>query len=162
MTSAATKYLPSAWLDEMNPETQSDPTAFLKHQTAPGHYLMEPVHDPEDWTNDAYHVAVQVGQVVPFLTYRSYGTHIMTVAEDGRADAPTVPADANCFILDHEADTFTSDLQEIADNGIDATGDPLTPGNYEIQAWFWSDTETHFRLVEQDGKPVFEPCAGPN
>ena len=160
MTSTVTKYLPSAWLDEMNPEPQADPTAFLNKCAEPGHYLMEPVDDPEDWDSTAYHVQLQPGQVVPFLAHRQYGMHIMTVAEDGSADAPTVPADANCFCigLDWE-DTFSESIAELAKH---CTEDDFGQDGVAIQAWFWSDTETHFRLVEQDGNAVFEPCAGPN
>lgn len=160
MTCAITKYLPSAWLDEINPEPQADPTAFLNKCAEPGCYLMEPVDDPEDWESRTYHVDLQPGHVVPFLAHRHYGMHIMTVAEDGSADAPTVPADANCFCIEtYWEDTFCESIAELAKQCIE--GD-FELGEVEIQAWFWSDTETHFRLVEQDGNAVFEPCAGPN
>ena len=161
VTDYITQYLPSAWLDEVNPIPQQDPSAFLARAPVDGAWMMKAVEDG-DWNETFYHTPVEHGQIVPFLAFRQYGDHIMTVDENGRASAATVPADANCFTLDNEDETFNDSPQDLADNGFEATGDPLPAGSYEIQAWFWADTETHFRAVIEGESARFEPCAGPN
>ena len=159
--SAITKYLPTAWLDEYVPPAQADPNTFLCQSLPDRKWQLIAIEDngdlDENWT-----IPVENGQVIAFLAHRFYGTHTITIREDGQIDAPTIPQDANCFILDQKEETFCDSLHELARNGIEANGTPLPAGNHDVSAWFWANTETHFRAVIDGNHGRLEPCAGAN
>lgn len=163
--STVTKYLPTAWLDEDIPDPQRNPDNFLKPiEGKPGVFTLEPAENPEEWASPSYHIRVEAGQVITFLAHRHYAGHTITVREDGQIDAPTVPEDANSFMLadDDSGETFADSLSEIVRNGFEFNGTPLPAGEYDVYAWHWADTETHFRVVIDGDKARFEPCAGAN
>lgn len=153
-----TKYLPIAWLDEVTPDSQKDVNAFL-FQTETEQWAIKPVGYNEEESEGLLTIVFH-GQIIPFIATRWYGQHVMTVDQNGKVWTPTVPEDANSFILANEFDYGSDTAQKLA-NGSGPDG-PLPPGEYEIDAGFWDDAETRFRVVIEGETARFEPCAGAN
>ena len=153
-----TKYLPTAWLDEVVPAPQRDVNDFI-HRLADGSWILMP-KDEVDQDEAFWRTALEHGQVVAFAAHEWFGWMTIHVNEDGSIDDGEVPDKANCLCLDGEIETLAHSVKELVDTGLDG---PLGPGSYDITAHFWADTESHFRFtVDADGKGQLEPCAGAN
>ncbi|MBB4185855.1 hypothetical protein GGE07_002505 [Sinorhizobium terangae] len=153
-----TKYLPSIWLDEVVPAPQRDVNDFI-HRLDNGTWIMMP-KDEADQDEEFWRTPLELGQVVAFAVHEWYGWMEIHVNEDGSIDDGEVPDKANCLCLDGEIETMADNVKDLVENG---DGEPLKPGSYHITAYYWADTETHFRfIVDADGNGRFEPCAGAN
>lgn len=161
MTQNITRYLPSAWQDEVIPEPQASPDAFIRRD-GDGRFFLVPCEWNEE-DEDNYRINLDACHVIAFDANQVFGDFSLTVREDGTfsTDRP-VPDKANCFRIDRDTDTLATSLSELV-AGSRFMGDPLEPGTYDMDAYWWSKNPVWFRFrVDADGKTRFEPCAGPS
>lgn len=160
MTANITRYLPSAWQDEVIPEPQETPDAFIRRD-GDGRFFLVPC----EWNEadeDNYRLNLDACHVIAFDANQDFGDFTLTVREDGSffTDRP-VPEKANCFRKDRDIDTLARSLNALVAGG-DFT-DPLDPGTHAIDAYWWTDKPVWFRFrVGRDGKAYFEPCGAPS
>lgn len=164
MTTTIIRYLPNAWQDEVIPEPQESPDAFIHFDKVEG-WVLRPCGSAEDdeEEDDIFYVKkIRDGDIIAFDENQVFGDFILTVCEDGTfsTDRP-VPDKANCFRKDRDIETLASSICELV-TGSGFMGDPLEPGTHEIDAYWWSQKPVYFRFcVDAAGKARFEPCAGP-
>ncbi|MDW9877354.1 hypothetical protein GOA90_08865 [Sinorhizobium meliloti] len=152
-----TKYLPSSWLDEVLPAPQRNVNDFI-HRLDDGSWIMMP-KDEADQDEEFWRTTLEPGQIVAFSVHEWYGWMTIHVNDDGSIDDGEVPDKANCLCLDGEVETLVDNVKDLVEYGA---GEPLRPGSYDITAYYWADTEAHFRfIVDAAGKGQFEPCAAP-
>lgn len=147
---AETRYLPADWLDEIIPTPRADPNEFVMFNEAIGWHLRDPDEAEPFEAEDGWCTPLQPGQVVKFSANRVFGDFTLTVDGSGYVTDRQIPAEANCFRLDHDTDTLASSLEELV-NGSGWMHDPLQPGEYDIDAYWWSDEEYPFRFDIVDG-----------
>ncbi len=155
------KWLPSAYQDEVIPETQISPDSFLRNDPEHGWIMLPPEEevDPESY----YFTKLEPGQVIRFDTTEFYGHYSLQVRENRTYEvgAP-IPEKANCFVVDHDIYTFQDTLATLvnSDNGFTT---PLSPGEYTLTAYWWSEKHSLFRFeLDAAGNGRFAPCAGEN
>lgn len=162
MTENITRYLPRAWQDEVIPEPQASPDAFIHLDKTDG-WVLRPCGQAADEEDDIFYVTkIRDGDIIGFDANQVFGDYSLTVREDGTfsTDRP-VPEKANCFRIDRDTDTLATSASELV-AGSRFMGDPLEPGTYDMDAYWWSAKPVHFRFrVDAAGKSRFEPCAGP-
>ena len=148
------KWLPTEWLDEVVPEPQDSPDAFI---SPVGDSALE-LRAPTEPREDGFYVSpLTEGQIVEFVAFDDYGTLQLTIHADRtfETDDP-VPAGATLFMLEGEPDTISGSIEEMVRN----LDDPIDPGTYTVAAYSWQ-RHASFRL-ELDEKRVarFVMCAG--
>lgn len=150
-----TRWLPSAWHDEMIPEPQESPDDFLFYTDKLGWHIRPPEEDEGDEDDFAF-LKLEIGQIVYFDANRVFGDFELVVEADRTFRVlGDVPDEANCFRIDRDTDTLQPSLDLLV-NG----DEPLEDGNHAMDAYWWSETSTAFRFEFQDGKGTFVLCAG--
>lgn len=161
MTKTITRYLPSAWQDEVIPEPQESPDAFIHFDGAKG-WVLRPCGQAEDEEDDIFYVTkIRDGDIIAFDENQVFGDFILTVGDVAWMTDRPVPEKANCFRINRDTETLASSVSELV-AGSRLMGEPLKPGTYDMDAYWWSAKPVHFRFrVDAVGKAGFEPCAGP-
>lgn len=147
---AGRRWLPSHWLDEVNPRLEPTPDAFIFKGEA-GFRLRCPADSP-DHDDENLDDPLDGGQIVEFCWYESYGIHTITVAADGSWSCPTSwPAKASHFWLPYDSDTLADSMDELVKG--EAWGGPLEPGDLKVGVYFWSEGVS-FRFDAAEAKFV--------
>lgn len=132
------KYLPSAWLDEYIPDPQENPDSFIC-QTGEMRFLRPPedAHDDETYSQRLQH-----GDIVAFHENRVFGDFVLTVDADGTWSTDFyVPPEANCFRFERDNDTIAQSIDDLISSC------EMKEGQYDIDAYWWSDYDVPFRFV---------------
>ncbi|HEX5935852.1 MAG TPA: hypothetical protein VFY63_16960 [Pseudorhizobium sp.] len=157
------KYLPSKWQDEVIPAPQADVNTFICPAEA-GQWEMLPVEnrdDPEDAT--FYRQTLEPGTIIAFDVHRNFGDFQLHVYGDGTHQVDgDYPSSANCFVVDGDIDTLQDNLETLVKGDGTQWAEPLQPGDYDLQVYWWSEKPSHFRFTVDEGRARFEPCEGPN
>ncbi|MCB8835974.1 hypothetical protein [Aurantimonas sp. VKM B-3413] len=153
-TAAARQWLPTIWLDEVVPSLAEDPTDFLEKDEA-GIWHVRPC-DEQDRESGCYDIVVEPGQIVGWCYFEPYDDVTLTIDESGDFVVDgTYPAAANGFIADNDGDTFAESMDDL----VSGCGNPLDPGTYKVQVYFWSDEILHVAEIAPEGSLRFRLCA---
>ena len=151
-----TTYLPHDWLDEQIPDPQPHPDAFLWLCSDRG-WILRPLDD--DDVDDFPAIPVRPGALVVFSQHRWYGASTVTIDAERDADGEprwqggdSIPADANCFVINGEYEDLADTLEEAIGNAL--TNDPGLSGAVEVDAYHWSNGDP-WRFDVTDGKGGF-------
>ncbi len=145
-----TYWLPDEFLDECYPAPNTDRNAFI--QIIDGKPYLSPIEvDPGAPDFMELRRPLNDGASVAFCMFRSFGTHPLTVHDDGTVDKPGgISSEATTFLLDGDPDTISQSLDELI-SGMDSV-DALAPGTYTVTAYDWSAPIPHiFRAHECGG-----------
>lgn len=141
------KWLPSAWMDEVVPETQADPSAFIRGPVE-GLWLIAPEKEPD---NEFYRMTIAPGDVVEFDLCRIWPSIEVTIGADGKiAKHDPIPEGASLFWVDRESDTINYSLEELV-----ANCDFERPDTIQVEPYDWS-ISAQFRLVVDAAGARFE------
>ncbi|MVA47255.1 hypothetical protein GOZ83_19560 [Agrobacterium vitis] len=153
------KFLPSEWLDEMNPSAQADANAFVR-RLPNGEFWLGAAGD--EWDDyECFRVELTDGDIINFSALETYDDITLTVSEDDFTTFPPNIVRANCFRLEEgDYDDVWNNLSELIDNSGE-TGGRLADGSYQVECWWWSDEDFPFRFtIDADGNGRLDPCAG--
>lgn len=147
MTTYETLWLPSDWLDERIPATLRHPTDFI-HRSDDGSFVVMPKNGKDDLSpdgdeEDQEHLSFKVsdGDIVRFIPHESYGTFTLHISDDLiYRVVGDYPSQANHFYIpDTEA------IGDSIDDVIQQSTEWNTPGEYEIDVYWWG-SEVAFRF----------------
>lgn len=150
------KFLPTQWMDEIQPTPQSDINNFIFHDNKFGWHMRDPdapSSDPGDW---CFQLLVE-GDLICFSAHEYFGDFVLTVHSDRTftTDRP-VPEKANCFRIDRDLDTIQPTLADLVND--DPNGFPLEPGEHAMDCYWWSEEEYLFRFEIAERKGAFAAC----
>lgn len=151
-----TYYLPADWMDETLPNLAAAPTDFVEQDAGGQWWLRLPVGDI-DRDDPHYQTEIEPDHAYSWMERRMFGAFSITVKEDGSwSGGETIPAEANCFAhADNWDEEIFESLEEFVERGNpDSEGKRLDAGDYDVEAWFWSD-EISMMFEVIDGKPSF-------
>lgn len=154
------RWLPAAWLDEMNPTMLNSPDSYIE-RAGDAWTLRLPAGDDER-DSEFYRMTVEPGQIVEFMWTEHHGDRQLTIAADRTfsIDAP-VPEGTTHF-YDYESGAIADSLAELVE-GDEALGQlPLDAGVVAISTYTWSDAIPFRFEVDADGAGRFAPSAGAN
>ncbi|QND60416.1 hypothetical protein [Mesorhizobium huakuii] len=158
------RWLPAAWLDEMNPTMLDCPDAFIERLFAGvqgnAWALRLPAGDVER-DNSFYQLAVEDGQIVEFMWTEVYGDRTLTIAPDRSWSLDSPISEKATHIFEYSTGGLADGPQELVDSDTD-TGEILDPGEYVISTYAWSDPVPFRFEVDTAGAGRFAPCSGPN
>lgn len=157
-TETPRRWMPVAWLDEMNTCLLATPDAFIRRDGEG--WLLRLPDDHEDAENEFYRMRVEPGQIVNFTWTESFGDVEVTVRHDGTWSTDyAVPEGATHFYAYAEG-IMADSLEELVDEGDGSGG--LEPGTYEVSCYTWSETILYRFEVDASGAARFVQCPGAN
>ncbi|MRX32777.1 hypothetical protein [Aminobacter sp. MDW-2] len=149
-----TEWLPSEWMDEVNPALLASPDAYITREGDA--WVLRLPKDALDYENPFYRLPVEPGQVVGFSWHEPHGDVQLLIHADGTWTATTpVPSAATHFFEQGEG-IIANELDDFVTGS-----DRLEEGEYHIQAYTWGDVSFRFEL-DVDGAGRFVSCAGAN
>ncbi len=141
------KWLPVAWMDEVVPETQADPSAFIRGPVG-GLWLIAPEEEPD---NEFYRMAIAPGDIVEFDLCRIWPSIEVTIGAGGTIEKhDPIPEGATLFWFAYDSDTINESVEELIKNS-EVTG----PDTLDVDCYDWSIT-AKFRLVVDTAGARFE------
>lgn len=149
------KWVPDFLFDEVSPSPRPHPDHWLiaEDVTAPGWW----VTDPDD--DQSASERIDIGGTMAFSWFIDHGELVFTISRDGSftTNRP-IPAEANCFCQQGDADTLDPTPDGFARNWAENTFSPADAETYGVVVWAyqWSERPVTFRLGLVEGKPHFE------
>lgn len=160
MTATDRKWIPSEWLDELNPMMLDSPDAYIE-VIGNGWGLRLPEGD-DDRENPFYQSAVEPGQVVNFLWTDNFGQVVLTVRHNGSWSTDYSTPEGATHFYEHSTGAITDSIAELVNGDPESHLDPLPPGDYVVDCYTWSEDIPLRFDVGPDGVARFSPCAGAN
>ena len=157
-------WLPADWMDEYIPATLRHPTDFL-HRRTDGSLIVTPKISKDDLRPEGdgeersfYTILVETGDIVRCLPQEAYGTFNFHVANDLTTRIlGEFPSKANTFYLP-DTETVGDSLDEAISLSRDLC-DPLEPGDYQVNVYWWGDAVVFRVEVSADGTACFVKIA---
>ncbi|MEN5297705.1 hypothetical protein ABE530_05040 [Brucella sp. TWI559] len=159
-SSYETTWLPAEWMDECIPATLRHPTDFI-HKGEDGSFIVTPKngkddHTPEVGTEEQERLLIKlsIGDIVHFRPNEQYGTFPLWISKNKTNHVEGYfPAKANTFYLP-ETETIGDSVEDAIRQSVEFNG-PLSPGEYEIDIYWWGDEIAYRFDVMPDGTPHF-------
>lgn len=153
-------WLPDDWMDECIPATLRHPTDFI-HKCDDGTFIVIPKNGKDDLTPDGdedeqEHLLFKVrdGDIVRFIPHENYGTYTLRVSDDLSCSVVgEYPSKANTFYLP-DTETIADSIDGVIQQDVELTG-PISPGEYDIDVYWWGDDVAFRFVVSTDGTAHF-------
>ena len=144
-------YLPHDYQDEVVPPPRATPTAWI--EALPGDvFALAPADDDAEPST-----FFQPGDVVAFDWTETYGSIVVTTAEDGTftCDRPPDPR-ANCIWIAGDIDTLSESVESfVAEHASDGYRGPV-----QLEQYAWSARPERYRFETGPNGPRFVKVEG--
>lgn len=151
------KFAPDQWVDELTAEPAISPDLFIGRDGT-GWKLRPADPDEASDTESFAHAALAHGDVVLFREHRHFGSHTLSLDENGVATVdPEPPQYANCFGLPDYWESMAHNIPDL----IEWNQDEIKPDSQvDIDIWWWSDNTTPWQFVVEGETAKFVKFVG--